>query len=375
MDSGKEDKAISSKEEGKSVKEWDKFSHDLYRDLGGTNDMPWDMLAMEEEFVRLSQKKKSKAEEEEEEKADLLSSSDNSFVSTELGNWPNRVEAPDEEEFVERGSPEGMGRRILSDWIPGYPSIREWIPEFGNTWMDQNPSPYESHGTGEEDEVVEGEDNDIDDADLSSSSDNSFVSTELGKKSDEKEDLEEWKRSLDETERQLSAQLMTFLRNNYVDTAKMLFMTRDDNNKQWRVLNVSNGRWRKYNKVWDPDPNDFQNDSRRRAPPPPPPEMDDLAKRRGASDELQKIIADVDAKLEPFLDQFKHAVDELERECALIAENAKADADECAREASKILSDLERKSEEMEKKNLGTRQDQLLIKQKSLKAMELLTKM
>ena len=57
--------------------------------------------------------------------------------------------------------------------------------------------------------------------------------------------------------------------------------------------------------------NDYQNDSRRRAPPPPPPpppEMDDLAKRRGASDELQKIIADVDAKLEPFLDQFKHAV-------------------------------------------------------------------
>ena len=83
----------------------------------------------------------------------------------------------------------------------------------------------------------------------------------------------------------------------------------------------------------------------------------------------------IHAKLEPFLDQFKHAVDELERECALIAENAKADADECAREAFKILSDLERKSEEMEKKNLGTRQDQLLIKQKSLKAMELLTKM
>lgn len=83
----------------------------------------------------------------------------------------------------------------------------------------------------------------------------------------------------------------------------------------------------------------------------------------------------IHAKLEPFLDQFKHAVDELERECALIAENAKADADECAREAFKILSDLERKSEEMEKKNLGTRQDHLLIKQKSLKAMELLTKM
>ncbi len=83
----------------------------------------------------------------------------------------------------------------------------------------------------------------------------------------------------------------------------------------------------------------------------------------------------IHVKLEPFLDQFKHAVDELERECALIAENAKADTDECAREAFKILSDLERKSEEMEKKNLGTRQDQLLIKQKSLKAMELLTKM
>ena len=38
MDSGKEDKAISLKEEGKFVKEWDKlrkFSHVLHRDLGG----------------------------------------------------------------------------------------------------------------------------------------------------------------------------------------------------------------------------------------------------------------------------------------------------------------------------------------------------
>jgi len=60
MDSGKEDKAISSKEEGKSVKEWDKFSHVLYRDPGGTNDMPRDMLAMEEEFVQPSQKKKKR---------------------------------------------------------------------------------------------------------------------------------------------------------------------------------------------------------------------------------------------------------------------------------------------------------------------------
>ena len=59
----------------------------------------------------------------------------------------------------------------------------------------------------------------------------------------------------------------------------------------------------------------------------------------------------------------------------MIAENAKADADECAREAFKILSDLDRKSAEMGEKNLGTRQDQYLIKQKSLKAMELLTKM
>ena len=83
----------------------------------------------------------------------------------------------------------------------------------------------------------------------------------------------------------------------------------------------------------------------------------------------------IHVKLEPFLDQFKHAVDELERECALIAENAKADADECAREAFKMLSDLERKSKEMEKKNIGTRQDICLIKEKSSKAMELLTKM
>ena len=243
MDSGKEDKAISLKEEGKFVKEWDKlrkFSHVLHRDLGGDQRHGIGHVGMEEEFARPSQKKKRKAEEEEEEKADLLSSCDTSFASTLSGNWPT----PDKEDYVESGSPKGLRRLFPPGWIPGY----------GKTWMDQNPSPYESHGTGEEDEVVEGEDNDIDDADLSSSSDNSFVSTVLGKKSDEKEDLEELKRSLDETERQLNAQLMTFLRNNYVDTAKMLFMTRDDNNKQWRVLNISNGRWRKYNKVWDPDP-------------------------------------------------------------------------------------------------------------------------
>jgi len=59
---------------------------------------------------------------------------------------------------------------------------------------------------------------------------------------------------LDEKERQLSARIKNFLRNNYVDTNKKLFMTRDDSNKQWRVLNVSTGRWRKHNKVWDPDP-------------------------------------------------------------------------------------------------------------------------
>ena len=63
--------------------------------------------------------------------------------------------------------------------------------------MDQNPSPYESHGTGEEDEVVEGEDNDIDDAD--NESEHPDVLMDSGKKSDEKEDLEELKRSLDET--------------------------------------------------------------------------------------------------------------------------------------------------------------------------------
>jgi hypothetical protein len=237
MDSGKEDKAISLKEEGKFVKEWDKlrkFSHVLHRDLGGDQRHGMGHVGMEEEFARPSQKKKRKAEEEE--KADLLSSCDTSFASTLSGNWPT----PDKEDCVESGSPKGLGRWFPPGWIPGY----------GKTWMDQNPSPYESHGTGEEDEVVEGEDNDIDDADNESEHPN--VLMDSGKKSDEKEDLEELKRSLDETERQLNAQLMTLLRNNHVDTDKMLFMTRDDNNEQWRV---SNGiRWRKHNKVWDPDP-------------------------------------------------------------------------------------------------------------------------
>ena len=110
-------------------------------------------------------------------------------------------------------------------------------------------------------------------------------------------------------------------------------MTRDDNNKQWRVLNVSNGQWRKYNKVWDPDPNDFQNDSRRRAPPPPPPEMDDLAKRRGASDELQKIIADVDAikfRVDDILDVHKN-------DPSLISDDLRKTTLKNAREAAHLL--------------------------------------
>ena len=80
--------------------------------------------------------------------------------------------------------------------------------------------------------------------------------------------------------------------------------------------------------------NDYQNDSRRRAPPPPPPpEMDDLAKRRGASDELQKIIADVDAikfRVDDILDVHKN-------DPSLISDDLRKTTLKNAREAAHLL--------------------------------------
>ena len=78
--------------------------------------------------------------------------------------------------------------------------------------------------------------------------------------------------------------------------------------------------------------NDYQNDSRRH-PPPPPPEIDDLAKRRVASDELQKIIADVDAikfRVDDILDVHKN-------DPSLISDDLRKTTVKNAREAAHLL--------------------------------------
>jgi len=76
--------------------------------------------------------------------------------------------------------------------------------------------------------------------------------------------------------------------------------------------------------------NDYQNDSRRH---PPPPEIDDLAKRRVASDELQKIIADVDAikfRVDDILDVHKN-------DPSLISDDLRKTTLKNAREAAHLL--------------------------------------
>jgi hypothetical protein len=72
-----------------------------------------------------------------------------------------------------------------------------------------------------------------------------------------------------------------------------------------------------------------------------------------------------------FLEQFERSLEELQKECALVNEDARAHARELEKDVIDMMADLERKCEEGSKKNFQRREELLAIKEKSFKAMEI----
>lgn len=72
-----------------------------------------------------------------------------------------------------------------------------------------------------------------------------------------------------------------------------------------------------------------------------------------------------------FLEQFERSLEELQKECALVNEDARAHARELEKDVIDMMADLERKCEEGSRKNWERREELLAIKEKSFKAMEI----
>ena len=72
-----------------------------------------------------------------------------------------------------------------------------------------------------------------------------------------------------------------------------------------------------------------------------------------------------------FLEQFERSLEELQKECALVNDDARAHARELEKDVIDMMADLERKCEEGSKKNFQRREELLAIKEKSFKAMEI----
>jgi len=225
----------------------------------------------EREMARLSLMKKRKAEEEheeeeeeEEEEEALSSSSDTSIASTLLGHWPT----DDEVDSVQSESPK-VG---LKKWLPSLFPFKTWMDQFSPSSQQEaglsidSPLSYESNGTGEEDEVVEGEVSNIDDE--GDEAEHPDVSMDSGQESGEEKELasqpsakkrnvEELERSLKEKEQKIDLQIKDLLsewRAHRTFTVrrkdKLLTIFWDGDKRQWLV---SDGvRCRKHNKVWDP---------------------------------------------------------------------------------------------------------------------------
>jgi len=179
------------------------------------------------EMARLSQMKKIKeAEEEEEEEA--LSSSCTSYASTLSGKWPT----DDEVDCVQSESPKVRRR----NWFHPLPF---------KTWMDQES---ESLGTGEEDEVVEGEVSNIDDEE--DEAEHPGVLMNAVKKTKEEKDVEDCKRSLDDREGQPKLPAKLICRGFFVKKG-MIYKMMWSVDKNQRL--VSDGhRCRNHSRVWDP---------------------------------------------------------------------------------------------------------------------------
>ena len=88
-----------------------------------------------------------------------------------------------------------------------------------------------------------------------------------------------------------------------------------------------------------------------------------------ALDDEERVV--VSENVLSFLEQFERSLEELQKECALVNEDARAHARELEKDVIDMMADLERKCEEGSMKNWERREELLAIKEKSFKAMEI----
>jgi hypothetical protein len=88
-----------------------------------------------------------------------------------------------------------------------------------------------------------------------------------------------------------------------------------------------------------------------------------------ALDDEERVV--VSENVLSFLEQFERSLEELQKECALVNEDARAHARELEKDVIEMMADFERKCEEGSQKNWERREELLAIKEKSFKAMEI----
>ena len=79
--------------------------------------------------------------------------------------------------------------------------------------------------------------------------------------------------------------------------------------------------------------------------------------------------------LKPFLVAFEHSLRELRKDVELVPTGAQQDAEDYAIDSLQVLKDLRKKGEETFETNKRMRKEYLVIKEKSIKTMDLLSRM
>ena len=79
--------------------------------------------------------------------------------------------------------------------------------------------------------------------------------------------------------------------------------------------------------------------------------------------------------LKPFLVAFEHSLRELRKDVELVPTSAQQDAEDYAIDSLQVLKDLRKKGEETFETNKRMRKEYLVIKEKSIKTMDLLSRM
>ena len=79
--------------------------------------------------------------------------------------------------------------------------------------------------------------------------------------------------------------------------------------------------------------------------------------------------------LKPFLVAFEHSLRELRKDVELVPTGAQQDAEDYAIDSLQVLKDLKKKGEETFETNKRMRKEYLVIKEKSIKTMDLLSRM